>query len=157
MNTIKQLASILIFMLFTATYAMAGSTVPEKYNLDGQLNRVEFMSNTNFMDWESVDAQSLVVQTSPSTYYLVVLSSQAFNMPFVEYVGITGMNLMTRPGYDNIYVREPNRRWGRYIINRIYRLEDRQQVREIIAQLTGEKKIVPAEKQFSGKVFMARR
>jgi len=157
MNTIKRLTTILVIMLFAATYALAESSVPEKYNLDGQLKRVEYMSNTNFMDWESVDAQSLVVQTSPSTYYLVVLSSRAFNMPFVEYIGITGMNLMTRPGYDNVYVREPNRRWGRYIINRIYKLEDRRQVRDIVAQLTGDKKIVPAEKGFSGKVFMARR
>lgn len=155
MKTLKKLASIVIITLFTSTYAAASKWMPEKYELDHQLIKVDKISNTSLMGWEKIDNQSFVLQASPSTYYLIVLSAPAWNMPFTERIGITGRNLMIRPGYDNVWVREPGNRWGKHIINRIYRIENKKQVWEIISQLTGTETIEREKMDSSGQTLLA--
>lgn len=136
MNKIQLVISILIIWLIGSACAVGGGWMPRKYDLDSQLTRVDGMPNTNIMGWEKIDVQSLVVQTSPSTFFLIVLSTPAWDLPFTETIGISGLNLSIRPGFDSVIVPGPAFT-DRYIINRIYRLENRAQVREIEAQLTG--------------------
>jgi hypothetical protein len=155
MKTSIKIAGMAFVILLVSTYAAASKWMPEKYDLDHQLTKVEAISNTSYIGWEKVDSQSLVLQTSPSRYYLIVLSFPAFNLPFTEDIGITGMNLMTRPGYDNVMVREATGRWEKYIINKIYGLEDRKQAREIIAQLTGAPTIQPRKSNASEDTLLA--
>lgn len=155
MNTFKKLAGILMVMLFASTYAAASQWMPEKYNLDDQLVKVSRISNTSLTGWEKVDNQSFVLRSSASTYYLIILSSPAWNLPFTERIGITGRSLMIRPGYDNVIVREAGNRRGKYIINKIYKFEDKKQVWEIIAQLTGEPTIERQKKDYSGETLLA--
>lgn len=155
MKTIQKLAGLFIVMLLASTFAAASDWMPEKYDLDNQLVRVSNISNTSYIGWGKIDNQSLVLQTSPSRYYLVVLSYPAFNLPFTEDIGITGINLITRPGYDNVVVREVTGRWEKYIINRIYRFENKKQVWQIIAQLTGQQTIERERKDSSGETLLA--
>jgi hypothetical protein len=144
-------------MLFASTYAVASQWMPEKYNLDNQLAQVSQISNTSFIGWEKVDTQSLVLQTTPSRYYLIVLSFPAFHLPFTEDIGISGQNLMIRPGYDNVFVRDATGRWNRHIIHKIYKFENRKQVREIVARLTGDTPVAPPKKSDSGEALLASR
>ena len=137
MNKIQLVTSILIIWLIGTTAALGRDWMPEKYDLDNQLTRVDGMPNTNIMGWEKIDNQSLVVQTSPSRFYLIVLSYPAYNLPFTETIGISGLNLAIRPGFDSVIVHGPAYT-DRYIINRIYKLQNRAQTREIEAQLTGK-------------------
>jgi hypothetical protein len=155
MKTLIKIAGIAMILLFASTYAAASKWMPEKYDLDHQLTKVKSISNTSYIGWEKVDDQSLVLQTSPGSYYLVVLSFPAFNLPFTEDIGITGMNLMTRPGYDNVMVREATGRWEKYIINKIYRLENRKHAWEIIAQLTGSPVIERRNNYSSEEILLA--
>lgn len=155
MKTFAKLSGTLIIMLLASTYALASKWMPEKYELDHQLTKVDKISNTSLMGWEKVDNQSFVLQASPSTYYLIVLSSPAWNLPFTERIGITGRSLIIRPGYDNVFVREAGRSWGKYIINRIYRLEDKKQAWEIITQLTGSPTIDRQKRDSSGETLLA--
>ncbi len=140
MKTIVKFVVIFAALLFASTYALASTAVPAKYDLDNQLRNVAAMPNTNFIGFEHVDNQSFVVQTTPSNYYLIVLSFPSFNLPYVEGVRITGQNLMIRPGFDNVIIREADGYRESYIINRIYKFKDRQQVNEIVAQITGDLK-----------------
>lgn len=75
MKRILKLAGMATVFLFVSVYAMASGSIPEKYNLDGELEKVPVITDYNFMGWQKVDNQSFVLQTGPNTYYFVVLSS----------------------------------------------------------------------------------
>lgn len=130
---------ILIFItLFTGSSTIAApADLPAKYNLDNQLEKVTEISKYNFMSWNKVDNQSFVLQTSPNDYYLIVLSSPSTKLMFTETIKIPDTNSMVKPGYNNVIV-SGNGFTESYIINRIYRFKDSDQIKEIKAQLTGE-------------------
>jgi hypothetical protein len=139
MRTFNKLISAFIILLFATICYAAPATMPAKYDLDKQLEKVDSIYKYKFMGWEKVDAQSFVLQVSPSEYYLIVLSSPAQKLPFAEHIRIDSTNNMVRPGYNNVIVRSSGMT-EEYIINKIYRFKDHKQVQDIEAQLTGEKK-----------------
>lgn len=140
MKTLNKLVSIFTALLLVSMCAVAWAAMPAKYDLDKQLEKVDSIYKYKFMGWEKVDNQSFVVQTSPSDYYLIVLSSPSDRLPFAEQVAINSLNNTVRPGYNNVIVHSPNGTKDEYIINKIYKFKDHKQVEEIEAQLIGEKK-----------------
>ena len=136
MKTFIKLAGIITMFLFVSAVAMASDQVPEKYNLDSQLERVSTITDYTFMGWNKVDNQSFVLQTGPSNYYLVVLSSPSDHLVFSETLRIDSTNNMVRPGYNSVFVHG-NGFKDQYIINRIYKFKDTAQMNQIEAQLTG--------------------
>jgi len=155
MKTLKIFMGLFAIMFFTAAYSAASSWMPEKYELDGELTKVEKISNTTLTGWEKVDNQSFVLRSSASSYYLIVLSSPAWNLPFTERIWITGRSLMIRPGFDNVIVREAGNRRDRHIINRIYKFENKKQVWDIIARITGQQTIERQQMDSSGESLLA--
>jgi len=139
MKTIKKLTGISTVLLIALLCAAAWAEMPAKYNLDNQLEKVTEISKYNFMSWEKVDRQSFVLQTSPSDYYLIVLSSPSDKLLFTETIKIPDTNAMVKPGYNNVIVQGSGFK-ETYIINKIYKFKDSKQVKEIKDQLTGEKK-----------------
>lgn len=139
MKTLNKLVSIFTSLIFVSLCAVALAAMPAKYDLDKQLEKVDSIYKYKFMSWEKVDNQSFVVQTSPSDYYLIVLSSPSTKLLFTETVKIDSTNNMVRPGYNNVTVWE-NGQKDEFIINKIYKFKDSNQVKEIEAQLTVEKK-----------------
>ncbi len=137
MKTIKQ--SFMIFMiLFVASLSQyAGAEVPAKYNLDNQLEKVSEISKYNFMSWDKVDNQSFILQTGPSDYYLIVLSSPSDRLAYSETISIPDTNAMVKPGYNNVIIKG-NGFKDTCIINRIYRFKDSEQIKDIKTQLTGK-------------------
>jgi len=135
MKTIKQpwMISMMLFVSSLCTYARAG--VPVKYNLDNQLEKVSEISKYNFMSWDKVDNQSFILQTSPSDYYLIVLSSPSDRLIYSETISIPDINAMVKPGYNNVIVKG-NGFKDICIINRIYKLKDSEQIKDIKKQLT---------------------
>jgi hypothetical protein len=138
-KTIKQLAMIFIVLLIASVCAAAPAQIPAKYNLDDKLEKITEISKYNFMSWETVDNQSFVLQTSPSDYYLIVLSSPSNKILFSENVKINSTNSMVKPGYNNVIINN-NGMKEECIINKIYKFKDAKQKSEITAQLAGEKK-----------------
>jgi hypothetical protein len=139
MKTIRQLAIIFVVLCLTAISFAASSGLPAKYDLDKQLEKVDSIYKYKFMSWERIDNQSLVVQTSPSDYYLIVLSSPSNRLPFTESISINSLNDTVKPGYNNVIVRGDGFK-EEYIINKIYKFKDSKQVKEMEAQLTGAAK-----------------
>jgi hypothetical protein len=139
MKVIKQLAVISVVIFLASVCAAATAEIPAKYNLDKQLEKVSQISDYNFMDWDKIDKQSFILQTSPNTFYLIVLSSPSDKLLFTETIKISSNNNMVKPGYNNVIARGAGFS-ETYIINKIYRIKDSKQVKEIKAQLTGEKK-----------------
>lgn len=124
---------MMLFVSSLCTYARAG--VPVKYNLDNQLEKVSEISKYNFMSWDKVDNQSFILQTSPSDYYLIVLSSPSDRLIYSETISIPDINAMVKPGYNNVIVKG-NGFKDICIINRIYKLKDSEQIKDIKKQLT---------------------
>jgi len=126
-------------------------SIPPKYNLDAQLEKVAEISKYNFMSWDNVDNQSFVLQTGPGDYYLIVLSSPSNKLMFSETIEIPDTNAMVKPGFNNVIVRGNGFKES-YIINRIYKFKDYQEVKAIKAQLSREtnKAGVDADKESTG-------
>jgi len=137
MKTFIKLAGIATLFIFVSAYAMASGGVPEKYDLEGQLEKISVITDYTFMGWNKVDNQSFVLQTGPSDYYLVVLSSPSDDLPYSESLIIDSTNNMVRPGFNNVIVHGSNFN-DKFIINRIYKFKDTAQMKEIELQLTGE-------------------
>ena len=76
--------------LLMSSCATGGIELPEKYNLDNQLESVSYISKyQGYIGWEMVDRQSFVLQTSPSDYYLIVLQIPAPDLPFTMASSLT--------------------------------------------------------------------
>ena len=120
------------------TVSVNMDNIPQKYNLDTQLERATEISKYNFMSWDNVDNQSFVLQTGPGDYYLIVLSRLSNKLMFSETIGIPDTNAMIKPGFNDVIVPS-NGFEESYIINRIYKFKDYEQVKAIKAQLRGNK------------------
>lgn len=139
MKTIKQLTMVFVTLFIATVCTTALAEMPTKYNLDNQLQKVDSIYKYKYMSWDKIDNQSFVLQTGPSDYYLIVLSSKSDKLLFTERVRINSTNNMVRPGYNNVIVNG-NGFKEEYIINKIYKFKDATQVKEIEAQLTSPAK-----------------
>lgn len=87
--------------------------------------------------WISVDQQSLIVQTSPRKYYLLVLQVSAPQLLSSENISIYCMGSVIKAGSD--YVQFPDYNVNlRYPIARIYRINGSGQMNAIRDQLRSE-------------------
>jgi len=138
MRIIIQLTKIFAVLLTLSACAASGVNISEKYNLDNQLVSVDEISKFNMMGWEHVDRMSFVLQTTPSEYYLFVLNTPSDELPFAENIHVSSTGSFVRPGYNNVTVYGVGSRKN-YVIKKIYKFKDYEQVKEIRKQLTGDK------------------
>jgi len=169
MTSFSRIIKVLALTLLASGCATGGLKIPEKYELDNQLERVTkiqdfrltgraaftFFTETfedplsviNRRDtallnktsnhWTEVDQQSLILRTSPSQYYLLVLQIPAYEIMFSENISIYCMSNVLKAGSD--YVEFPGyNNSTRYTIERIYKINGLEQMHAIRNQLKGE-------------------
>jgi len=135
MKTIRQYIKMVIIFLMASACATVPATIPEKYNLDNQLENVPNISGFSLMSWEKVDNQSFILQTSPNDYYLIILDSKSDALPFTRTIQITNTDSLFWPGYSNVIGNDDG--WeDSYIINKIYRFKNCNQVDLIREELS---------------------
>jgi len=134
METIRQSVKISIILLMIVSCGGRLAVVPDKYNLDDQLENVHNIPSLKMMSWNIVDNQSLILQTGPCDYFLIVLDSKAPSLSCADSIRISnGFNFIS-PGYNNVIVNDDG--WEDACqINKIYRLKDFRQAEAIRAQL----------------------
>jgi hypothetical protein len=142
MNKILTTLFTLVLSMFLATAAPAGKIqIPEKYDLGKQLEQVHDFWRTRIIDWEAVDNQSLIIETSPGTYYLLILTVPSYSLPMdMNRIRITNSGSTIREGVDSVIVPTGGHMSDKVPIERIYKLKDREQMTAITKQLQGEKK-----------------
>ena len=140
MRVIKQMTVILSLFMLVSACATGSKIVSSKYDLDNQLEQVPNISRFNMMGWDKVDRQSFILQATPGDYYLIVLLRPSYELMFSESIAISSIGSMIWPGYNHVVVLDDNFRVP-YVIDKIYRLDGREQAREITAQLRGENKV----------------
>jgi hypothetical protein len=83
--------------------------------------------------WIKVDQQSLIIRTSPSEYYLMVLHRPSASLLFVDNISIISPTNVIRAGLDLIQMQGDIN----YIIERIYKIDSHEKVFAIRDQLKG--------------------
>jgi hypothetical protein len=134
------LLAVVLSMFLTTSAPAAGIQIPAKYDLGTQLEEVKSFWRTRINDWEAVDNQSLIIQTSPGTYYLLVLSVPSQSLPMeMNKIRITNSGSTIKEGLDSVIVPTGGHMRDKVPIERIYKLKDKEQMAAIRQQLQGEK------------------
>jgi hypothetical protein len=124
-------------MMISACAGTKSFQLDEKYNLGDQLEEVTEIHKYTLRSWQKVDNQSFVLQTGPSTYYLIVLIRPSTELLFTETIKISNTGAVVKPGFDRVTVYQAGSPVD-YTINKIYKFKDYEQVKEIRALLTGK-------------------
>jgi hypothetical protein len=137
MKTLARSLMIVSALILFACATTKPLSINEKYDLDDQLEQVTEIYKYRLHSWQTIDRQSFILQTGPSDYYLVVLRRPSNELMFTENIAISTTGSSVRSGLDKVTVSQSGMT-ETYIINKIYKLKDSQQARDIEKQLTGE-------------------
>ena len=136
MKLIIKLSFFLVFFAMAVSCTAATIDVPEKYNLDNDLEAVNRISTFRIKSYENIDQQSLVLEANYNDYYLLVLRRPRFEITFGK-TGIPHMGSAIIAGHDRV-VMNYNTGPEYYYIDKIYKLDGRKQVTEIKKMLREE-------------------
>ncbi|NNE36854.1 MAG: hypothetical protein HKN08_01010, partial [Gammaproteobacteria bacterium] len=102
--------------------------VDQKYSFP-EFESVHSISHYRINNWQHIDSQSLIVQTAPSEYYLVVLRSKIRDMSFSERVSFTSTGTQIQAKFDCVQVNDIRCSAGQASpIEKIYRLNSKADV-----------------------------
>jgi hypothetical protein len=135
MRLITITINALLVLLLISSCTTGRIKLPEKYIMDDQYELVSHISNYKLMNWEKVDKQSFILQTSPSDYYLIVLQVPAPDLMFTEFISISSSASRVQTGLDSVTLLDRPIKDPPYTIERIYKIKGREQVRNIKAQI----------------------
>lgn len=105
------------------------SALPEKYNLDDELESVDKIFTIREPRWQEVDDQTIILKADRRDYYLLVLRRPMDKWYSNPRISLSNTSYIT-PGIDRIFVYPSESTTG-YIIDKIYRLKGREQAEEI--------------------------
>ncbi|MBN1907374.1 MAG: hypothetical protein JW927_20010 [Deltaproteobacteria bacterium] len=133
-RAIKAFSFFVLFIVIFLSISCATTLppVPEKYNFDNKLEKVDRIVTFREPTWEELDAQSIILRVALNDYYLLILERPISTNHFD--IGIPGTGSTISAGYDRVVVIE-NTVPLYYKIDRIYRLKDKKQKEEIRALL----------------------
>lgn len=136
MKPIKLFIPLFSALLMLSACASEPIKLADKYtNLDSQLEQVSNISRFNLMSWETIDNQSLILQTSPDSFYLILLRRPAYDLMFTETIAVSNTGNLVKPGYDRVTVFGPMQRED-YVIHKIFKLKNRETATQIRDQLS---------------------
>ena len=121
MKVMIKLFSIFVFFIMVVSCATTPRVLPEKYNLDNDLEAVEQISTFKEITWKKVDKQSIILRVDWKEYYLLVLRRPIFSMSFIHTLSIDSTSHNITSGYDRIIVNDSTGTWY-YVIDKIYEL-----------------------------------
>lgn len=131
-------SSFLVLFIMVMSCATASITIPEKYNLDNDLEAVDQITAFTIRSYENIDKQSLILETTYNDKYLLVLERPRFEIPYGQTnLDYHGPSLIA--GHDRVvmnYHSGPQY----YTIEKIYKLEGGTQVTEIKERLRKDQK-----------------
>ena len=115
-------------------FAKGSSLHDGRYHFDN-LETVKRFNNWSMDGWNVIDQRSLIVRTSPTTAYLVILDRRLPDLRFSETIAISSTGSFVYAKFDTVLARN---RYGINItanIAKIYRLEGKEQSRRARDQI----------------------
>jgi hypothetical protein len=134
MKEIMKVSSIFVLMIITFSCAATLGPVPEKYNFDNYLEAVDRISTFKISSWKQVDRQSIILKANYNDYYLLVLRRPFTSIYTNLRIGVERSISGISAGFDRIVLLEHDGP-DYYNIDKIYRLKDREQAKEIKEKL----------------------
>jgi len=108
--------------------------LPERYQFD-ELPEVKSFSNWTINGWTAVDRQSLIVRTSPSTSYLLVLQRGLPDLNFSKAIALSSTASRVKARFDTVNTIDRRFRSIPVAIAKIYKLKGRDQRKQVKAQI----------------------
>ena len=134
MKVMIKVFSVFVLLVIVVSCATTPTPLPEKYNLDHELEVVKQITTFTVSSWEEVDIQSVILRANVSDYYLLVLRRPMDRRISGLAIGISSSVSSIKPGFDRIYVKDLAGK-QEYVIEKIYKLEGREQTKEIKERL----------------------
>ena len=134
MKVMIKASSIFVLLIMAVSCATTPTALPEKYNLDEELEVVKQITTFTVSGWEEVDIQSVILRANVRDYYLLVLRRPMHRRISGMAIGISSSVSSIRAGFDRIYVKDLSGK-QHYVIEKIYKLEGREHAKEIKERL----------------------
>ncbi len=134
MSVLRNIAVATALSLAAVTANAAVKPIPEKYQFD-QLPQVERFSRWSIDDYTVVDKRSVIVSTSPSTSYLLILQRNLPGLHFNNAIALTSTGSQIHARFDTVQVVD---RFSSRIpvpIAKIYKLDGREQRKQVKSQI----------------------
>ena len=105
-----------------------------------QFEVVESFPTFNLDSWQSVDSQSLLINTSPSRSYLVILKGKSHDLQFAESIELTTTGPTVHAKFDCVKVKLENCSHAPIpiSISRIYRLHGKEDITQAKQQIRAQ-------------------
>jgi hypothetical protein len=119
-----------------STFLLFGcSTTPlvidDKYRFS-EFETVDSITSHRISGWQSIDSQSLIVETSPSTWYLLVLMHKVRDLNFSEAITLSATGTQIQAKFDCVQVESTRCLASTAApIDTIYKLNDRSSVQYV--------------------------
>lgn len=130
MNLLRNIAVVTALSLTAVAANAALQPLPEKYQFD-QLPEVERFSRWSIDDYTAVDRQSLIVKTSPSTSYLLILQRKLPGIGFNHAIALSSTGSQVHARFDTVQVIDRHASRIPVPIAKIYRLDGREQRKQV--------------------------
>ena len=134
MKSMIRMFLVLSLLFIIVSCATTQPAIPEKYNLGNQLEEIKEITRYKVSSWETVDIQSIILRANMSDYYLLVLDRPIMGVISSESIGISSTVNTIKSGLDRIYVKD-SAGTQYYVIDKIFKLNGRDQVKQIKEQL----------------------
>ena len=140
MKTFKLLVTFLLSStLLLGCASTVASSDKEKY-LFPELEQVDYIRSNRVDGWSDIDKQSLFVSTSPSTSYLIILKQPNNDLRFAQGISFDNSGSTIHAKFDRINIINNQNGIDSFpaYIDRIYKIESREQKKIIRAKIKGE-------------------
>ena len=134
MRMIIKVSSVFIILIMSVSCAKTPYAIPDKYNLDNELEAVDRIYAPTISSWKKVDTQSVILRANVTDYYLLVLSRPMYTMITNLSIGISSTGSDITPGFSRIFVGDSVSTED-YFIEKIYKLKGKEQAKEIRERL----------------------
>ena len=131
----KMLSVMALLITVVSCVTTTPITLPEKYNLDTELENVNQLSAVRVSNWEQVDNQSLLFTANGSEYYLAVLDRPLESVITNDVIGLVDSGSSIKARFDKFFVKNSSGRHY-YVIEKIYKINGREQAKKIKEQLS---------------------
>ena len=121
MKFLKGVAAVAVLSMAAGTSNAAMQAVPEKYQFQ-ELPEVQKFNRWSIDGWSVVDRRSLIVRTSPSTSYLLVLQRDLPGIRFNDAIALTSTGSQVHARFDTVRVLDRHASRIPVPIAKIYKL-----------------------------------
>ncbi len=134
MNVLRNIAVATALSLAAVAVSAAQKPLPEKYQFN-QLPEVERFSRWSIDDYTVVDRQSLIIRTSPSTSYLLILQRKLPGIGFNNAIALTSTGSQVHARFDTVQIIDRHASRIPVPIAKIYKLEGREQRKQVKSKI----------------------